>query len=96
MSETLTPSSSVVLDAENLIQAPLAEELYMMHVEKGTYLYLNDVATLIWNRLREPITVAALCDALSGEFDVSPERCRADVLAFLRELHGKGMLRVVA
>lgn len=91
----LTPLSQVVLDKSDLLEAPIHEDLYMMHMERGTYLHFNDVATIIWKRIHEPVTVTELCDELVREFDVEPDRCRADVMTFLHNLLKNGMLRIV-
>jgi hypothetical protein len=44
--------------------------------------------------VREPIRVSDIRDAIEREYDVEPERCEADVLGFLRELAGKGLIDV--
>jgi hypothetical protein len=67
------------------------DELVMMGQEQGEYFGLRDVAASIWQHLGEPRTVEELCGLVASEYDVTPEGCRADVVAFLDELVGKGL-----
>jgi hypothetical protein len=89
------PSAVLTRSAEH-VSAPLGEELAMMDVDAGTYYVLDDVAAFIWSRLSEPTRVAELVSDLGERYDVSPDRCEADVLPFLRQLHEKGLVRVQA
>jgi len=89
----ITVNSRVVRSSEP-VSAATGDALVMFSVEKGSYYGLNDIATAIWQRIKSPITVAALCADLQKTFDVPPDRCEADVLAFLRKLEAKGLVRV--
>ncbi len=44
----------------------------------------------IWQLLAQPTTVAALADTLSAEFEVAPQRLRADALAVIDVLLAAG------
>jgi hypothetical protein len=54
---------------------------------------LDDVASFVWARLAEPTPVATLIADLCDHYDVSEERCEADVLPFLTDLHAKGLVQ---
>ncbi len=45
---------------------------------------------LIWQLLAQPTTLAALADTLSAEFEVAPERVRADALTVIEVLVAAG------
>jgi hypothetical protein len=62
-------------------------------MDTGKYFVLQEVAAFIWERLAEPATAAELCEALRQHYEVTPERCQADVLPFLQNAHDKGLLR---
>jgi hypothetical protein len=68
------------------LSARIGEECAMMSVETGNYLTLSRVATRIWELIEQPMTVPALCDRLTEEFDVTAEHCRAEVDQFLADL----------
>ena len=67
----------------------------MMHVESGNYFGPKDVASYIWHQLEAPCTVAVPCHAVLAEFDVEPERCQAEALAFLQGMEEDGLAEVV-
>jgi hypothetical protein len=58
------------------------------------YYGLDQVGSRIWELVREPIRVSDLRDAIEREYDVDPQQCETDVLAFLRELAFKGLIEV--
>jgi pyrroloquinoline quinone biosynthesis protein D len=52
----------------------------------------NDVAGLIWMRLDGQHDLATIASQLAVEFDAPESDIQADVLAFVDELAGKGVL----
>ncbi len=91
---TISLNSKVVLKDQNLVQAPNGDVLYMMNVKNGDYLYLNEVATQIWQHIKSPIQVLEICQHLEAEFDVTFEQCQQEVLAFLGKLEQLGNLEI--
>jgi hypothetical protein len=90
----LSLNAKVVLQDKNLVQAPNDDVLYMMNLKTGNYLYLNQVATQIWQHIKSPIVVSEVCQKLEAEFEVAPAQCQKEVLAFLRELEKLGNLEI--
>ena len=68
------------------ISGRLHDELVMMDPVQGKYFSLNSVATRIWDLLEQPLSVDELCMKLIDEYDVEPERCRAEVGECLLEM----------
>lgn len=87
---------TTLVRCEELITAPVENDLVMVDVERGNYYALDDIGTQVWKHLATPITVAKLCTLLLADFDVAPKQCEADVLAFLTELHQEGMIQIVS
>jgi DNA-binding transcriptional regulator GbsR (MarR family) len=79
---------------EGLIEAEVDGELVALHVENGTCYGFNGTATRVWSLLAEPMTLDELCGALTAEFDVDAETCRADVSELLRELESDGLIDI--
>lgn len=79
---------------DDMIAAHLEKQTIVMHINSGNFYQLNRVATRIWDQLDVPLTVHALCEKLCEIFEVAPDQCRADVSAFLTEMHAKGIVRV--
>jgi hypothetical protein len=90
----LSLNAKVVLKDKNLVQAPNGDVMYMMNLKTGNYLYLNPVATQIWQHIKNPIVVSEVCQKLEAEFEVAPAQCQKEVLAFLRELEKLGNLEI--
>lgn len=87
---------TLLVRSDAVVSAPMGEEVAMMDMDTGKYFVMADVAASIWDRLSEPVRPAALCDTLTNLYEVSPEQCRAEVLAFLETAHAKGLVRIVA
>jgi Coenzyme PQQ synthesis protein D (PqqD) len=65
----------------------------MMDIDAGKYYLLDDIAAVVWDRLETPTPVADLVSELCSRYDVTSERCEADVVPFLTELHEKGLVQ---
>lgn len=76
------------------VEAPVDDELVMADIDAGKYYGLNDIATAIWQNLEVKITVYDLCAKLCQSYDVTPEQCASDVLAFLKELEARKLIAV--
>ena len=74
--------------------ASLGDELVILDVARDKYVHLNQVGTLVWERLEQPVRVADLCAMLTRSFDVPPAVCAAEVLAFLHRLEARRLLTV--
>jgi hypothetical protein len=91
--EKMTNLQQKIVRNADVLSAPVQEELVMFDVEAGRYFSLNEMASAIWRRLEAPVTIEALCAEMQETFDVSPERCREDLTAFVSKLEAKGLVR---
>jgi hypothetical protein len=87
---------TIVRRSDAVISSDLGGDIVMMDIEKGNYYGLENVAARIWALTEEPATVESLCNRLSGEYRVSTEQCREEVLAFLDELINKNIIQISA
>jgi len=53
---------------------------------------LNEIGSLVWERIDGARTVAQLIDAVVDQCDTTPDEARGDVLAFLEALRARGMV----
>ena len=90
---SLAPDSVVVRRADALT-AEVDEELVMLDPRQGQYFGLDPIARQIWELLETPRSVDALCAEVQGRFDVAPDTCRRDVLAFLDQLDEAELVEV--
>ena len=75
-----------------LMTADMDGSAVMMDVMTGKYYNLGQVGGRIWELLEEPMTVAALVEKLTAEYDVSAQQCRADTEPFLEKLVERSLL----
>lgn len=85
---------TVVVASRNQVSSDLAGETVLLSMKTARYYGLVDVAARIWSLLREPVSVAVICETIAREYDVAPERCEADVVRFLEELEAQGLVEV--
>ena len=74
-----------VVRPSDILMQELEGESVFLHLERGQYLGLDEVATRMWEALVSSESIQAAYDSLLGEFDVEPEQLRRD----LEELRGE-------
>ena len=75
-----------------LMAADMNGSAVMMDIMTGKYYNLGQVGGRIWELLEEPMTLSALVEKLTAEYDVSADQCRADIIPFLQKLLDSGLL----
>lgn len=84
--------TTVLSRRAGLMTADMNGSAVMMDIMTGKYYNLGSVGGRIWELLEEPMTIAALVQKLTDEYDVSAETCRTDILPFLDTLLERGLL----
>ena len=85
---------SVIARRGEPFTAAVDGDLVMLDPDRGLYFGLDRVGHRIWELLETPQPVGDLCAALEREFDVSPDMCRSDVLAFVERLSDAELVEV--
>lgn len=86
--------STIVAASRDQVSSDLAGETVLLSLTSAQYHGFSGVGARIWELIKEPVAVRAVCEAIVAEFDVSRERCEADVLAFLAQCHERGLIEV--
>jgi len=84
----------VVARTDESLSATLDGEAVLLQPEAGMYYGMNEVATLLWERLEEPATVADLRAELRSEFDVEAAVADRDLRAFLADLEAADLVEI--
>jgi Coenzyme PQQ synthesis protein D (PqqD) len=84
---------SHVIRREDVLSAPVDQELIMLDPATSRYHRLDPIGLRVWELLGQAASVDEICQALEPEFEVSAERCRADVITFLDKLHRAGLVK---
>jgi hypothetical protein len=85
---------AIVTRNDELMSAPVDQELVFLNEATDSYVALDEVGCRIWDLLARPHRLRELVDLLCAEFDGPRAVVMADVVAFLGELDGEGMVRV--
>lgn len=75
-----------------LMTADMNGSAVMMDIMTGKYYNLGEVGGRIWELLEQPMTVTALVEKLTAEYNVSAQKCRTDIEPFLTTLLDRGLL----
>ena len=84
--------TTILSRREGLMTADMNGSAVMMDIMTGKYYNLGEVGGRIWELLEEPMTLGALVQKLTAEYDISADRCRSDMLPFLNTLVKRGLL----
>ena len=76
----------VLVHSVDAVSCDLGDETAILHLESGIYYGLDAVSSRIWVLTSEPHSLRQLVTTLLGEYDVSTERCEAEVLALVTDL----------
>ena len=71
---------------EEQMTADLGGELAILNTRTGTYYGLNEVASHIWELLRETRTLKDIRDSILDEYAVEPSQCEQDLVALITDL----------
>ena len=79
---------------EGVLVRELQGESVLLNLDSESYFGLDEVGTRMWNALVTSADTDAACEALLAEYDVAPERLRADLDEFVARLARAGLVRV--
>jgi len=86
--------SVIVAIAHDVLGSEIGSEVVMLNLRDGTYYGLDDVGADIWRLIQTPTTIDRIVTALVDTYDVDADRCRADAIALLENLAGRGLVDV--
>jgi hypothetical protein len=83
---------SRVQAAPNQVSTAIADEAVVLDLSQGVYFGLEGVGGRVWQLLASPRRVDEIVTAVTEEFDVDQATCERDVLSFITELQGAGLV----
>ena len=72
----------------------VGDETVILDLATGTYYGLDPVGARMWQLMAEGQTLAAVCDALLDEYEVTREALEGDILRLTEELQAKGLVSI--
>jgi hypothetical protein len=80
---------------DEVLVRPLGRESVLLNLDTESYFGLDEVGTRMLDALTSSAAIEEAFVALLEEFDVAPEKLRADLEAFVVRLEGAGLIQVV-
>jgi hypothetical protein len=91
---TETSITSRVKLSEDVLFQELQGDAVLLDLKTGVYFGLDRVGTRMWHLMGETGTLSGVVDTILEEFDVTRDRCSADVLSLVGRLEEQGLLSV--
>ena len=92
MPATLTLDDTVVV-SDNQVSADLPGEVVILAMKEGVYFGAAAAGKRIWELLQTPRRLSDVVATLTTEYAVPADQCASDVLAFVRDLAGQGLVK---
>lgn len=92
MASTRLGPDSLVRQHPAVLSADVGEVVVVLQAEQNAYYDTDSVGADVWRRIVAPTAVSDICRALVAGYDVDPQTCEADVLAFLEEALREGIV----
>ncbi len=77
---------------ERVLVQRAADQCILLDVDSGNYYALDEVSGRIWELCDGDHSVAAMVEAIRGEYEAPADDVEADVLAFLDEMAGERLV----
>ena len=88
--------SDCVRVAPDVLFRMVSDEAILVNLNTEVYLGLNPVGARMWSALNDALSIDSAYQALLSEYDVEPERLRADLEELLGQLLGQELIEVRA
>lgn len=83
-----------VSQVADCVMAEVGTDLVVSHLQTGRYVGLNPTARAIWEQIKDPTQVDAICAELLTRYKVDATVCKAQVLQTLDTLNQQGLIQV--
>ncbi len=85
---------TTVSHAPEIFWQEIDGDVVMLSTDQGKYFGSQAVGAEIWQLMAQAITVADICDQLVQSYEVDRQTAESEVLTFVRQLHGAGLIAV--
>jgi hypothetical protein len=89
----LTPES-IVKKNPTLLSTRVDNDVFILNPLRESYVGLDEIGRRLWDLMEAPTRVDRLCAQVAQEYQGDLLQIPADVMAFLNELNGEGLLEV--
>ncbi|MEH6661504.1 MAG: lasso peptide biosynthesis PqqD family chaperone [Parasphingorhabdus sp.] len=85
---------TIVQRNPEMVSADMDGEMVMMSIENSAYYGLNAVGADLWEAMQNPVSITALCDHVTKNFDVDLAACQSDVMELLADLRERNLVQL--
>ena len=86
--------SSKIMVSKDVVSCDLGGETAMLDMKEGVYYGLNEMGTIIWEYIQEPITLQEIVDKILAEYDVDEETCYRDLVELVEGMSKNGLVEI--
>ena len=77
---------------DDIVISEINNESVLLNLKNGIYFQVNELGSYIIYQLNQYSSLESLNNKIIKDFDVSPNKSKKDLLAFIRELENKNLL----
>lgn len=93
----LITADTLLAISREQVSCDISGETVILSLKNAAYYGLDPVATRIWQLLKDPRTIAQVCEVLLTEYeDVDAERCTNEVIALSEQLLDWGLVEITS
>jgi len=81
----LSRSTKIVV-SKDVVSCDLGGETAMLDMKEGIYYGLNEMGTIIWEYIQEPITMQEIVNKILYEYEVDEETCFSDLVELIDQM----------
>ncbi|EKF85889.1 PqqD family peptide modification chaperone [Methanobacterium formicicum] len=89
----LSKSSTIVV-SKDVVSCDLGGETAMLDMKEGVYYGLNEMGTIIWEFIQEPVTIHEIIDQIRDEYDVDETTCFNDLTELIGQMAENGLVEI--
>lgn len=93
MTQTISTHTTIQHKSSNM-SAEIDNDLVIMSIENGHYYGLNGVGKRIWQLSSTPQTLATICAQLQQEYEIDPQTCESETIAYTNQMIDLRLLEV--
>ena len=90
----LSRSSKIVV-SKDVVSCDLGGETAMLEMKEGVYYGLNEMGTVIWELIQEPVTVQEVVDHILDEYEVDEETCFNDLIELIEQMEKNKLVDII-
>ena len=77
---------------DDIVLSKINDESVILNLKNGIYFQVNELGSYIIDQLNQYSTFQSLNNKIIEDFDVSPNKSKKDLLAFIKDLESKNLL----